>query len=113
MNKEWLKLIIAAFFEVCWVIGLKHAGTFVEWGATALSIYISFYLLIDSSRNLPVGTAYAVFTGLGTVGTVLSEMLLFGVLFQWTKILLILLLLSGVIGLKVLTHTNVDEVTSS
>ncbi|UOQ94289.1 multidrug efflux SMR transporter [Halobacillus shinanisalinarum] len=106
MNKEWGKLIVAALFEVGWVIGLKHADSWLDWSGTLLAIYISFYLLIASGKKLPVGTAYAVFTGLGTAGTVLAEILLFGVPFQWSKILLILLLLSGIIGLKVLTDSH-------
>ncbi|MDO1831557.1 SMR family transporter, partial [Escherichia coli] len=69
--KEWGLLIIAAVFEVGWVIGLKHSESFGEWALTVVAIVISFSLLIRSGRYLPVGTAYAVFVGLGTVGTVL------------------------------------------
>lgn len=103
MNKEWVKVLIAACFEVFWVIGLKHAYDGWTWLGTALSIGISFYLLIMAGEKLPVGTVYAVFVGMGTAGTVLSEMILFGEPFNLVKVLLILLLLIGVIGLKMVT----------
>jgi paired small multidrug resistance pump len=70
---------------------------------TVLTLAISFYLIINASKHLPVGTVYAVFTGLGTAGTVVTEMLVFGEPFSWPKTLLILVLLAGVIGLKLIT----------
>lgn len=109
MNINWIKVIIAAVFEVFWVIGLKHADSFWDWTGTLLAIYISFYLMIMAGRNLPVGTVYAVFVGLGTAGTVLSEILLFGEPFKIEKILLILILLGGVIGLTLVTDDKVQE----
>ena len=72
-----MKVFIAAFFEVLWVIGLKHADNFWTWTGTIIAIIISFYLMIMAGRKLPVGTVYAVFVGLGTAGTVLSEILFF------------------------------------
>lgn len=109
MNKEWVKVVIAAFFEVFWVIGLKHANDFWTWAGTAIAIFISFYLMIMAGRKLPVGTVYAVFVGLGTAGTVLSEILIFGEPFKVEKILLIVVLLVGVIGLKLVTADNDQE----
>ena len=103
MNKEWLKIFIAAIFEVCWVIGLKHASDFWSWAGTVLSIIVSFYVIITAGRHLPVGTVYAVFVGLGTTGTVLSEIFIFGEPFNFAKIALIVVLLIGVIGLKIVT----------
>ncbi len=103
MNANWAKVFVAALFEVCWVIGLKHSDDFWTWTGTFIAIGISFYLMIMAGRNLPVGTVYAVFVGLGTAGTVLSEILLFGEPFKIEKVLLIVVLLVGVIGLKVVT----------
>lgn len=113
MNTSWIKVVVAALFEVFWVIGLKHADSFWTWAATILSIIISFSLMIIAGRKLPIGTVYAVFVGLGTAGTVISEILFFGETFKISKILLILLLLSGVIGLKLVTKDNMKEGTDS
>lgn len=109
MNTDWIKVFIAAFFEVLWVIGLKHADNFWFWIVTIISIAISFYVMIMAGRKLPVGTVYAVFVGLGTAGTVLSEILFFNEPFKVEKFILILLLLAGVIGLKLVTKDNVQE----
>jgi paired small multidrug resistance pump len=109
MNKEWGKVFIAAFFEVFWVIGLKHADSLLEWIGTIISILISFYVLIMAGKKLPVGTVYAVFVGLGTAGTVASEILFFEEPFKIAKLLLIFLLLVGVVGLKLVTNDNEEE----
>ncbi|MDY8164031.1 QacE family quaternary ammonium compound efflux SMR transporter [Bacillus thuringiensis serovar palmanyolensis] len=109
MSKEWVKVFVAAFFEIFWVIGLKHADDFWTWTGTIIAIFLSFYLMIMAGRKLPVGTVYAVFVGLGTAGTVFSEILLFDEPFKVGKVLLILFLLAGVIGLKLVTDDKVPE----
>jgi paired small multidrug resistance pump len=109
MKKDWIKVFIAAFFEVFWVIGLKHSDNFWTWAGTVIAIIISFYLMIMAGRKLPVGTVYAVFVGLGTAGTVFSEILFFGEPFKLEKVLLIILLLAGVIGLKLVTKDKNQE----
>lgn len=109
MNKTWGSVVIAALFEVGWVIGLKHASGFLEWGATVIAIIVSFTLMIMAARTLPVGTVYAVFVGLGTAGTVLAEILLFGAGVEAFKLLLIGVLLLGVIGLKMLSKEKKQE----
>ncbi len=103
MNRSWLYVIIGAVFEVLWVIGLKHAQQGWEWLGTLLAIYLSFQMLVLATKRLAVGTVYAVFTGLGAAGTVMAEMLVFGEPFELLKILFITLLLTGVIGLKIVT----------
>lgn len=103
MNLNWLKVILAAVFEVVWVIGLKHADNSLEWTITVIAIIISFTVMIMAGRKLPVGTVYAVFVGLGTVGTVLSDILLFNEPLKIEKLILVGVLLAGVIGLKLVT----------
>lgn len=103
MKNKWLIVYIAALFEVMWVSGLKHAETSLEWTGTIIAILISFDLLIRATKSLPVSTVYAVFTGLGAAGTVVVEILFFGDPLKLIKILLILLLVAGVVGLKVLS----------
>lgn len=103
MNVNWLKVILAAVFEVVWVIGLKHADNFLEWTITVIAIIISFTVMIMAGRKLPVGTVYAVFVGLGTAGTVLSDILLFNEPLKIEKLILVGVLLAGVMGLKLVT----------
>ena len=103
MNRHWLLVIIAGLIEILWAVGLKYADSWVSWLGVAVLIYVSFVVLLRALEKVPVATAYAVFTGIGTAGTVLVEMLFFGEAFSWNKILFILLLLAGVIGLKLVT----------
>ncbi|MGG4219997.1 multidrug efflux SMR transporter [Paenibacillus jamilae] len=110
MNKTWISVIVAAIFEVAWVSGLKHADSFWEWAGTVIAIYISFYLMIKAARSLAVGTVYAVFVGLGTAGTVVTEILWFGADISVSKVVWIVLLLVGVIGLKMLSKKK-EEVS--
>ncbi|WP_338448269.1 SMR family transporter [Niallia oryzisoli] len=109
MNRNWMKVFVPAFLEVFWVIGLAHSYDFWTWTGTIFAIIISNYLMITAAQVLPAGTVYAVFVGLGTAGTVLSEILFFGEPFKWEKILLILLLLIGVLGLKLVTDDKVEK----
>lgn len=103
MDKKWLQVVIASIFEVGWVVGIKYATTVFNWSLTVIAIIVSFYLMINASNKLPVGTVYAVFVGLGTVGTVVADIIFFGQPVVLIKIVLILVLLVGVVGLKVLT----------
>ncbi|RLQ92209.1 multidrug efflux SMR transporter [Planomicrobium sp. Y74] len=109
MNFEWMKVYIAAFFEVFWVIGLKHAEGFWPWTGTVIAMIISFYLMIMAGRKLPVGTVYAVFVGMGTAGTVIADILLFEEPLQLSKLLLIGILLTGVVGLKLITDDHPER----
>ena len=103
MNKYWFQVIMAAFLEMFWVIALTHSTTTLQWITTVVLIVLSNYLMISATKTLPTGTVYAIFVGLGTVGIVISDTLFFGASLSLLKIILILLLLSGVIGLKLLT----------
>jgi paired small multidrug resistance pump len=109
MNANWMKVFVGAFFEVFWVIGLKHANGFWSWTGTVIAIMVSFYLIIMAGRKLPVGTVYAVFVGLGTAGTVISEIIFFSEPIKVEKIMLIVLLLLGVLGLKLLTKDDTQK----
>ncbi|WML44741.1 multidrug efflux SMR transporter [Neobacillus sp. PS3-40] len=109
MNRDWTFVFEAAFFEILWVIGLKHSSNWGSWIGTIIAIFISTYLLICAANRLPVSTVYAVFTGIGTMGAVLAEIIIFEEPFSWIKLFLILLLLAGVVGLKMLTNEDSDE----
>ena len=113
MNRHWIKVLVAAFLEVFWVIGLSHSYDFWTWTGTIITLIISNYLMITAGQVLPAGTVYAIFVGLGTAGTIISEILFFGEPFKWGKILLILLLLIGVMGLKLVTDNKSEKGANS
>lgn len=100
---NWLKIIIGAVFEVAWVVGLMHASNMIEWIVTVIAIVFSFYLLIDASKSLPVGTAYAVYVGLGASGVAIADFAIFGEPVVIGKVILIITLIIGVVGLKLVT----------
>jgi quaternary ammonium compound-resistance protein SugE len=100
----WIYLSIAGLFECGWAIGLKYTEGFTKlWPTvfTVLAMIVSFQLLSLSMKSIPVGTAYAVWTGIGAVGVALLGMTLFGESRDVMRIVCILLIVSGVIGLKV------------
>ncbi|WP_323703462.1 multidrug efflux SMR transporter [Mammaliicoccus sp. Dog046] len=101
---NWLKIVIGALFEVGWVVGLTHANNTFEWILTIIAIVVSFYLLIHASKQLPVGTAYAVYVGLGASGVTIADFVFFGEPVIVGKVLLIVILIIGVVGLKLVTN---------
>ena len=103
MNRYWILLVLGGLSEIGWVSGLKHASTFVEWALTALAILISFGAIGYAMSALPVGTVYAVFTGIGAAGTVLAESILFGIGLNPGKLALVIILIIGILGLKLTT----------
>lgn len=109
MNRNWMLLLAAGLCEVGWVSGLKHASNVGEWALTAVGILFSFMGLIYVTRTLPVGTAYAVFTGIGAAGTVLAEFIFFNIPFSSSKLILVIVMIIGIAGLKLTTDTTVKE----
>ena len=102
----WVILAVAGLLEIGWAIGLKYTDGFTRPGATAATVaamVASMVLLGLAMRTLPVGTAYAVWTGIGTVGTVLLGMILFGESAQPIRLLFIAMIVGGIVGLKLVT----------
>lgn len=102
----WMWLVIAGLFEVGWAIGLKYTDGFTRPLPTAWTIaamIVSVSLLGLAMKTLPVGTAYAVWTGIGAVGTVLLGMLLFGDPATVARLFCIGLILAGIVGLKIVS----------
>ena len=102
----WVYLVIAGLFEMGWAIGLKYTEGFtklVPTTLTVLAMVISVALLGLALRDLPVGTGYAVWTSIGTVGTALLGMYLFGDPATVARLACIGLIVAGIIGLKVLS----------
>ena len=108
MNIGWMKIFGAVIFELAWVTGLKYAQLPWEWGLTALSVAGSSYCLITAGNTLPVGTAYSVFVGLSSVGTVALEYFAFGVQPSFMQLVFIAVLIAGVIGLRLLNEKRFD-----
>ena len=103
---HWLLLVLAGLFEVGWAVGLKYTEGFTRlWPsvATALSMLASVGLLGLALRGLPLGTAYAVWTGIGAVGTVIFGIVVLGEPTHTLRLASVLLILAGVVGLK-LSH---------
>lgn len=99
----WLVLTVAGLFETAWAIGLKYSAGFTRPLPTALTvvaIVISMSLLGWAARSLPIGTAYAVWTGIGAIGAVLFGIVLFGESAQPLRLVCIVLIIIGILGLK-------------
>ena len=100
---NWIFLGIAGLLEIAWAIGLKYTegwSKLVPSLITALLMIASFYFLSLALRALPIGTAYAVWTGIGTVGATILGMLLFDEPRDIIRMICILLIIAGIAGLK-------------
>lgn len=106
MHVAWLILVIAGLFEVGWAIGLKYSEGFTRpWPSvgTVLAMLVSLWLLGVALRSLPVGTAYSVWVGIGSVGTVIVGISLLGEPANAGRLVSVALILAGVVGLKLAT----------
>lgn len=100
---SWLLLLLAGLFEVAWAIGLKYTDGFSRPLPTLLTLSamgVSVLLLAMAVKQLPLGTAYAVWTGIGAVGTVLMGIWLFNEPAALARVLCLLLIIGGILGLK-------------
>ncbi len=103
---SWVILVAAGLLEVVWAIGLKYTDGFTKlWPTvlTVLSIGLSIWLLGIALKSLPVGTAYAVWVGIGAIGTAIFGILLFAESASFTRLFSLLLIFAGIIGLKLST----------
>jgi quaternary ammonium compound-resistance protein SugE len=103
---SWIVLLVAGLFEVGWAIGLKYAEGFTRlWPTvwTALALVLSMALLGAAVKSLPVGTAYAVWVGVGAVGTAVLGVVLLGEAVSPARVASIALILAGIVGLKLAT----------
>jgi quaternary ammonium compound-resistance protein SugE len=103
---SWLVLIVAGLFEVGWAIGLKYAEGFTRFWPTvwtALALLASMALLGRAVKALPVGTAYAVWVGVGAVGTAVLGIVLLGEAASIGRVASIALIVAGIVGLKLAT----------
>jgi quaternary ammonium compound-resistance protein SugE len=99
----WFYLLIAGILEVVWAVGMKYSEGWTKLYPsifTIVSMIIGFYFLSLSVKTLPLGTAYAVWTGIGTIGTVIFGIIFFKEPFDLIKAICILLIVAGIVGLK-------------
>jgi len=102
----WVYLTVAGLLEVVWAIGLKYTEGFTRLGPTAVTVaamVASVVLLGIALRNLPVGTGYAIWTGIGTIGTAILGMMLFHEPATALRLASIGLIVAGIVGLKLLS----------
>jgi quaternary ammonium compound-resistance protein SugE len=101
---SWLILLLAGLFEVAWAIGLKYTDGFTRPLPTLLTvsaIIVSLALLSMAMKGLPLGTAYAVWTGIGAIGTLIAGVILFGEPITLLRMASAALIICGLIGLKI------------
>ena len=99
----WIYLFIAGIFEVIWAMGLKYSHGFTKLYPSLITLggmVISFYLLSLATKSLPIGTAYAIWTGIGALGTVILGIFLFNEPLSIQRIVFLGLILIGIFGLK-------------
>lgn len=102
----WVFLFLAGLLEVVWAVGLKHTDGFTKlWPSvwTVAAMAASFLLLANALRTIPVGTGYAVWTGIGVVGTAIAGMLFLSEPKDVSRIACLLMIAAGIVGLKVVT----------
>lgn len=103
---HWIYLLIAGIFEILWSVGLKLSNGFTNLTIsilTVLGMIASFYFLAVALKNIPLGTAYAVWTGIGTIGAVVLGIILFKEPLTIARLVCIILIVSGITGLKLLS----------
>ena len=104
---HWFYLFIAGLFEISWAVGLKFSQGFSQIIPSVLTVIFmiaSFYFLALALKNLPLGTAYAIWTGIGTIGTVIFGILLLKEPVTAMRLVCIMLIVCGITGLKLLTN---------
>jgi quaternary ammonium compound-resistance protein SugE len=103
----WIYLAFAGLFEIGWAVGLKYSDGFTRlWPsvATAAAMIVSVLLLALATRSLSIGTAYAIWTGIGAVGAVILGIALFGDSAAPLRLLCVALIVAGIVGLKLTAH---------
>lgn len=102
----WVYLTIAGLFEIGWAVGLKYSDGFskpVPSFLTVVAMAFSIWLLALAMRTIPVGTAYAVWTGIGAIGVAVLGVVLFGESRELLRIVCLFLIIAGIIGLKLVS----------
>ncbi|MCZ7558080.1 MAG: multidrug efflux SMR transporter [Bacteroidia bacterium] len=112
LTKDWLILILAGFFEVAFAfcLGKARESTGIEmylwYGGFIVTLAVSMTLLVQATQTLPIGTAYAVWTGIGAVGTALVGIVVFREPTTFLRLLFLSTLILSIVGLKIVSHAK-------
>lgn len=116
MTRAWWMLAVAGLLEVVWAVGLKYSDGFrkpLPSTITVGAMIASFYYLAQALKTPPVGTGYAVWTGIGAVGTAMVGVLVFGESRDFGRLVLVGLIVCGIIGLKLTSPNSQRRPTSA
>jgi len=105
----WLYLLIAGLFEIVWAVSLKNIEGFSKLAPifiTVVGMAISFYFLSLALKSLPIGTAYAIWTGIGAIGVAIYGIFVLGESAHFLRIICLLLIVAGIVGLKFLGNVK-------
>lgn len=106
---SWLYIFIASIFEICWSVSLKYSHGFTRLYPTIftfVTLILSFVFLSQGAKELPIGTAYAVWTGIGIVGTVIYEILFMNESTDILRLFFLFLIVIGIIGVRLTYQSN-------
>lgn len=112
MSPSWLFLILAGFFEICFTVSLKFSQGFTRLGPsiiTIIFIILSFFSVAQAMKVIPIGTAYAVWAGIGAAGTVICGIFFFGDSYHIIRLLSIFFIIVGIIGLKIIPSSRHND----
>lgn len=98
--RSWLWLLPASFTEVAWISGVKSSSTALEWFGTTIAVVLSVWLALKSTHYMSATTVYIIFVALGTIGTFVMNITVYGASFTPVQIVLLGVLLIGISGLK-------------
>jgi quaternary ammonium compound-resistance protein SugE len=104
MSIAWVFLLLAGFFEICFTVSLKFSQGFTRLTPTIITIIfivLSFFSVAQSMKLIPIGTAYAVWAGIGAAGTVICGIIFFGDSYHIIRLISLFLIVLGIVGLKV------------
>ena len=108
MSLAWIFLLLAGFFEICFTIALKYSQGFTRLIPSLFSacfIVLSFFSVAQAMKEIPIGTAYAVWAGIGAAGTVICGMIFFGDSVHIIRLFALMMIILGIVGLK-LAHVE-------
>jgi quaternary ammonium compound-resistance protein SugE len=108
MSLAWIFLFLAGFFEICFTIALKYSQGFTRLVPSlfsAMFIVLSFFSVAQAMKEIPIGTAYAVWAGIGAAGTVICGMVFFGDSVHIIRLISLMAIIIGIVGLK-LAHVD-------